>query len=361
MDARWTREATEESRVSKSRVSRGEAVSVRAVMIEKFGAAPVVAEVAEPVAAPGEALVDVRLAALNPVDLKIASGAFYGSRPELPYVAGSEGMGIVRESSLWPAGTRVRFGAARPGCLAQTVAVDDRLLVEVPDGVEDAAAAGVGIAGLAAFQSLSVARLSAGERVLVLGATGVVGQLAVQAAGIIGAGKVVAAGRDAEQLGRLGAGPDGVADRVTAGVAAGTDRLVTVALTDEDPEVSAQTIVRAAGGEVDVIVDPLWGRPALAALIAAAPGGRLVNLGDSAGPLLDLPSSLLRSRGLSVIGYTNFGLAPEEQLRLLGVLFEHLAAGRLQLATEVLACEKAADAWRRQVISPHRKLLIDVS
>jgi NADPH2:quinone reductase len=235
--------------------------------------------------------------------------------------------------------------------------VDDRLLVEVPDGVEDAAAAGVGIAGLAAFQSLSVARLSAGERVLVLGATGAVGQLAVQAAGIIGAGKVVAAGRDAEQLGRLATGPDGVAGRVAGSV----DRVVSVVLGEEDPEVSAQAIVGAAGGEVDVIVDPLWGKPALAALIAAAPGGRLVNLGDSAGALLDLPSSLLRSRGLSVIGYTNFGLAPEEQRRLLEMLFEHLAAGRVQLVTEVLPCDKAADAWRRQVVSPHRKLLIGVS
>ncbi|EQD60316.1 Alcohol dehydrogenase zinc-binding domain protein, partial [mine drainage metagenome] len=83
---------------------------MRAAILEHFGEAPVLREMYEPVPGPGEALVEVGMAALNPVDLRVATGTFYGARPELPYVVGSEGMGVVRASERWPVGQRVRFG-----------------------------------------------------------------------------------------------------------------------------------------------------------------------------------------------------------------------------------------------------------
>lgn len=219
---------------------------MRAALLERFGSPPRLGEVNEPVAAHGEAVVAVRLGALNPVDIKIASGGFFGSVPSPPYVPGNEGMGMVRSSERFEPGARVRFGASRPGALAELAVVPEESLVAVPDGVEDAVAAGIGIAGLAALESLRVARLRAGERVLVLGATGMVGRLAVQLARVLGAGRVVAAARDTTSLAITAGGlaPDGL-----------------VALDARRHEEIAEAMKEAAGGQLDVIIDPLWAAP----------------------------------------------------------------------------------------------------
>ncbi len=316
---------------------------MRAALLEHFGSPPRPGDVREPVVRDGEALVAVRLAALNPVDIKVASGSFYGTVPSLPHVPGSEGMGVVRTSERFRPGTRVRFGASRPGALAELVAVPEESLVVLPDAVEDAFAAGAGVAGLAAWGSLRAAGLHAGERVLVLGATGTVGHLAVQLACILGAGRVVAAARDTASLPGLAGdlAPDGV-----------------VALDARAPEAIAEAMTQAAGGGVDVIVDPLWDSPAMAALMAAAPRARLVNLGDSAGTTAELSSALLRSKSLTLIGYTNFALSNDEQRSGIEQLLELAGAGRISLDSEVAALDEVARAWERQADSPHRKLLI---
>jgi NADPH:quinone reductase-like Zn-dependent oxidoreductase len=289
--------------------------------------------------------VEVRVAALNPVDLKIASGTFYGARPAPPYVPGSEGMGVVRASQSWSPGTRVRFGASRPGGLAEVVAVPDDALVAVPDEVEDAVAGGIGVAGLAAWGSLHAGNLVEGDRVLVLGAAGVVGRLAIQSAVLLGAARVVAAGRDTASLQEL--------------VELGANAVVT--LGEEESAAGAEAIVEAAGGQVDVIVDPLAGKPALTAAMAAAPGGRLVNLGDAAGETLEFPAALLRSKSLVILGYTNFALSLTEQRSALEALLGHAGAGRLRLACDVVPLDQVADAWERQRTSPRRRLVVKLA
>ncbi len=334
---------------SKARKASGSEESVRAAVLERFGSPPRPGEVEEPVAADGEALVAVRLGSLNPVDIKIASGSFFGSMPSLPYVPGSEGMGLVRTSERLAPGTRVRFGTSRPGALAELVAVPEESLVAVPDAVDDAFAAGIGVAGLAAWGSLHAARLQAGERVLVLGATGMVGRLTVQLASILGAGRVVAAARDIARLQSLAgdlapSGPDGF-----------------VALDARDEEAIAKAITDAAEGQVDVIIDPLWGSPAMSGIMAAAPWARLVNLGDSVGTSLELTSDLLRSKSLTLIGYTNYALSDEEQRSGIENLLEYARAGRLSLNSEVTTLDDVAGAWERQAGSPHRKLLVTMN
>ncbi|MHB1712110.1 MAG: quinone oxidoreductase family protein [Acidimicrobiales bacterium] len=315
---------------------------MRAAVLEHFGGTPTRGEMEEPAAGPGEALVEVAMAALNPVDLKVATGAFYGASPDLPYVVGSEGMGVVRASGRWPVGQRVRFGAARPGALAEFVAVPDDQLVAVPDAVSDALAAGLGVAGMAAWCSLAAARLHEGERVLVLGATGSVGRLAVQVARLLGATRVVAAGRDAEALASL----------VELGAHA------TVAIDDRDAPALADAIVEASEGPPDVIVDPLWGDPALAGAMSAAPGARLVNLGDSAGATLSLPSALLRSRHLEILGYTNFALSVAEQRSVMESLLHHAGEGRLRFDHVAVVLGEVSRAWAAQAGSPHAKVLV---
>ncbi len=317
---------------------------MRAAILEQFGQAPVSGEMQEPVPGPGEALVEVGVAALNPVDLRVATGTFYGARPELPYVVGSEGMGVVRSSERWPVGQRVRFGSARPGALTELVAVPDDHLVAVPDAVSDALAAGIGIAGMAAWCSLAAARLHAGERVLVLGATGAVGRLAVQVACLLGATRVVAAGRDAAALASLvGLGAHG-----------------TVVLDGRDAAALAEAFVEAAEGHLDVIIDPLWGEAALAGALAAAPGARLVNLGDSAGATITLPSALLRSRHMEILGYTNMALPEAEQRSAIESLLHHASEGRLRLDHDLVALEEVREAWARQAGSPHAKVLLQL-
>ena len=185
----------------------------------------------------------VLAAGLNGVDLLIATGTHYFSPTELPAVAGIDGVGRTAD------GRRVYF--SRPpapyGSMAERVLLPPAVL-PVPDGVSDPVAAALGNAGLAAWMPLANSgRLAAGETVLVLGATGVVGRLAVQAARLLGAGTVIAAGRDADRLAELST--------------LGADR--TIALGSDD----LAGDLKQAGG-VDVIVDYLWGEPATTALQA---------------------------------------------------------------------------------------------
>ena len=92
---------------------------MRAVTVEEIGLPPVVRDVPDPVRGEGEALVEVKAASLNPIDLSIAAGRFYSKATELPYIAGREGVGRVLESDAIPPGSRVYFpmpgGLGGPG------------------------------------------------------------------------------------------------------------------------------------------------------------------------------------------------------------------------------------------------------
>src|SRR4051812_9242166 len=150
----------------------------------------------EPVAGRGQAVVEVLAAGINPLDVLIAAGGFRHGPPPLPCVPGLEGVGLL-------AGRRVYFDAAVAphGSMAERAVIAAGETVDVPDAIDDAAAVGLGIAGLAAWLALTWrAHLVAGEHVLVLAAGGMVGQLAVQAARLLGAGRVVAAARSATSL-----------------------------------------------------------------------------------------------------------------------------------------------------------------
>jgi NADPH2:quinone reductase len=166
--------------------------------------------------------------------------------------------------------------------------------------------------------------------VLVLGATGTAGSVAVQGARVLGAERIVAAGRDPARLERarkLGAD-------------------ATVSLEGED---LAGRLREACGGDgPTLVVDPLWAGPVAAAVDAAAPGARIVHLGQSAGPEATLPSSLVRGKQLSILGHSNFALSPEERAQAYRELTGHVAAGRITVDVETFPLEKVADAWAAQ-------------
>src|SRR5262245_42193738 len=184
---------------------------MRAAVLTSYGGAPRADERPEPVPRDGKAVVELLAAALNPADLAIASGSFPAGSPPLPYVPGIEGVGRVVESSRFEPGTRVwasgrGLGVAFDGAFAERFAVADEVLVAVPEDASDLVAAALGQVGLAAWMSLSwLAPVRPDEVVLVLGATGSVGTVGVQAAKLLGAGRVIAVGRDEARLAALGA------------------------------------------------------------------------------------------------------------------------------------------------------------
>jgi NADPH2:quinone reductase len=283
---------------------------------------------------------EMAAASLNPVDLAIAAGTFYGGHPPLPFTAGREGVGRVVEGTSFAPGTRVYAMRTASGSLAERFTADEAEMWELPDG-DDAIAAALGIAGLAGWVAVEErGRLAAGERVLVLGATGVVGSVAMQAARLLGAGRVVAAGRDPERLDRcrrLGAD-------------------VVVDLDADDLEATFRSAFPDGGP--DLVIDPLWGPPALAALAIAPVGMRLVNLGQSAGAAVDLPSAVVRGRRLEIIGHTVFE-APKDVLAAAHrSMIEHARAGRLELGLQVYPLERTAEAWELQRGGPDHKLVV---
>lgn len=317
---------------------------MKAAVVEQLGTLPVYRDVDEPTRDPGQTLLQVTAAPVNPIDLSTAAGTYPGGSPETPYVTGREGVGRVVESDSFAEGTRV-YGAGL-GFMAERVAVNDDQLVELSDdGVEDALAACFGVAGLAAWLSVEWrGDLREGETVLVLGASGAVGLIAVQAAKLLGAGRVVAAARSDRGLERaqeLGA-------NATVKLGGGREDL-------------AEAMAEACHGQLDLVIDPLWGEPAAAALKATSFGGRLVQLGQSAGPEATISSGWVRTKLVSILGHTNFAAPTDVRNDAYLRMVRHAAAGELTVDYEVLPLERVAEAWERQKASPNLKLVLSPS
>jgi NADPH2:quinone reductase len=210
------------------------------------------------------------------------------------------------------------LGLARNGAMAER-AEPGAVLAEVPDGADPALAAALGIAGLAGWMPFAWrAPVRDDDRVLVLGATGTVGEVAVQAARLLGAARVVAAGRDPKRLERA--------------LELGADEAVAL---DGD------------FGEPTYVFDPLCGEPLERAVAAAAPGARIVQLGQSAGPAATLPSAAIRGKQLELYGFSDFAVAPDVLAEHHRRLVEHAVAGEIQVDLERVGLDEIGDAWGR--------------
>jgi NADPH:quinone reductase len=324
------------------------APAMRAAVLQRHGEPPRYGPHPVPGRGPGQALIRVTAAPVNPLDLLCASGTSYFGAPPLPYVPGTQGAGTVAEADGVPAGQRVWFScsagmAPGDGSLAEFCVVPETALLALPDGVSDDLAAALGLSAVAAWMALSWrGQLQPGEHVLVLGASGNVGQIAVQAARLLGAGRVVAACRDPHGRTRAAElGADAVAD-----------------LSGEDADAVAARLAQAAGDRLDLVLDPVWGVPAEAALRVLSPNGRLVNLGSSAADLAGFSSATLRSRVLSVLGYTNNALTDEQKAAALAEILAHAAGGRITADRETLPLDRAAEGWSRCGQAPHRRAVM---
>jgi NADPH2:quinone reductase len=265
----------------------------------------------------GESL-EVLAAPLNPIDRAVAAGQFYGGHPPLPFVPGCECVGLEAGGRVvWTFGGGL--GLARNGAMAER-AEPGSVVVEVPDGADPALAAALGIAGLAGWLPVAWrAPVREGDRVLVLGATGFAGQVALQAARRLGAASVVAAGRDPERLERT--------------LELGADEAVPL---DGD------------FGEPTYVFDPLCGEPLERAVAAAAPGARIVQLGQGAAPTATLPSAAIRGKQLELYGFSDFAVPADVLAEHYRRLVRHVLAGEIRIDVERVGLDDVGDAWSRR-------------
>jgi NADPH:quinone reductase-like Zn-dependent oxidoreductase len=309
---------------------------MRAAVLSDYEHPPQAGEFDDPSPGDGGVVVEVAVAGINPIDLYTAGGNL-PQKPPLPSVVGREGVGRVD-------GKRVYFDKPLPpfGSMAERAPVASDSLIEVPEGIDDGMAVSFGISGIAAWLGLEWrGRLEPGETVLVLGASGVVGQIAVQAARLLGAGKVVAAARSKAGLARA-------RDEL------GADAAVRIETGDD----LADRFREAAGGEVDLVLDPIWGPAAVAAIDALGERGRLVQIGNASGPVTEVPARPIRSSIRSIVGHTNFAAPQEVKEPAFRAMCRHAVAGELVVPVEEVPLADVDDAWRRQAEGPGLKLVI---
>ena len=324
---------------------------MRAAVLTAYGSPPAVVEREAPVPGPGQVAVRVTAAPIAPLDLLCATGTSYFGPPALPYVPGVQGVGVL------DSGSRVFFStsagmAPGDGSLAERAVAAEADLVPVPGDVPDELVAALGLSAVAAWMALTWrAGLRPGERVLVLGAGGTVGQVAVQAAAALGASAVVAASR--RSAARRRALDRGATAAVDLAPPAGPDADRRDGVTE-----LAERMREAAGGPVDVIVDPVGGDTATAALLALGEHGRLVHLGASGGPTATFSSAALRGGSHAILGYTNNALDPAQKAAALTAVLELAAAGRCDVTRETVGLAAVADAWTRAGAAPDGRLVV---
>ncbi|SCL16840.1 NADPH:quinone reductase [Micromonospora nigra] len=235
---------------------------MKAIAIDRYGPADLLAlrELPDPPVGPDTVLVSVRAAGVNPVDWKVREGQLAGALPtHFPLVPGWDASGVV--AAVGPAVTGfavgdeivgyVRRDHVQHGTYAELVPAPERTLADKPVRASWAEAAGLPLAGLTAYQALRLARTGAGDTVLVHGAAGGVGHLAVQIARALGADRVIGTASAAHHdfVRSLGAEPvsyeagllDGIREVAPDGVDVALDLFGGLAL-----EVSARLLVRPA-------------------------------------------------------------------------------------------------------------------
>jgi len=317
---------------------------MKAAVVRALGVPPRCEEFPEPIAGEHEVVVEVRAAALKPVDKQLAGGSHYAKSRDLPLVSGSDGVGLLSD------GRRVFFGGCRSpfGSMAERTVVPKAFTFTVPDILSDEVAAALPNPGVSAWLTLTYrAKLVAGENVLILGATGVTGKLAVRIAKLLGAVRVVAAGRNPEILHSLRQ--------------FGADAIIRLDAPTKELEEAFRREFDGAG--LQVVVDYVWGKPteSLLAAITAREFAtikseiRLVQVGESAGPTISLPAAVLRSAALTILGTA--GIPPHDVLSdALHRVLSCAANGELLIDTDRVPLAEIEGFWGRS--SAGRRLVV---
>lgn len=275
---------------------------MNAAVVNSFDTPPRYTTFADPVVADGEVIVNVTASGLHQIVKSLASGKHYGSTAALPFIPGLDGVGHLDD------GTRVYFGFSRSpfGTFAERCATKHFLCFPVPSALDDATVAAMMNPGMSSWSALTARiQFAPGESVLILGATGVAGQLAVQVAKRLGAKRIVVAGRNSRALQDL--------------QNEGADAAISL---DQSKEGLVSSFRKElAENKIDVVLDYLWGSPAEALLAAITQKGfqhestriRYLEIGSIAGATISLQGEALRSSGLELYG-SGFGSVSMERI-----------------------------------------------
>lgn len=307
---------------------------MKAALVRSFEQPPEYGQINAPEVAPGEVLVSTRAAAISQLVRAQASGRHYSSGKTFPQVPGSDGVGVL------PDGQRVYFAFPRPplGTMAETVAIKQAHCVPIPDDVDDVTAAAIANPGMSSVAALEArAGFQRGESVLINGAAGSSGRLAIQIARHLGASRIVATARSPDVESELRA--------------LGADTFVNLSLSSEALTAAFREEIEA--GRADVVLDYLWGTPATCLIEAASGHGagaarprvRLVNIGSLAGGSISLPANDLRSSGLEMMGSGLGSVSHEHLVQLIGKLLQWVKPARLEIATRAVPLSEVRGAW----------------
>jgi NADPH:quinone reductase-like Zn-dependent oxidoreductase len=317
---------------------------VKAAVVTAFDTPPRYEDIDAPTpAGPADFVIDIVAAGLHPRVRSQADGSRYTSTDELPLIPGIDGVGRGPDRRLryfvLPDTTR--------GSMAEQTVVDERRSILLPEDADVIALAAAMNPAMSSWVALR-RRIDfrAGQRVLVLGATGNAGRLAIQVARHLGASAVVAAGRDRRRLATLGA----------------VGATATVAL-DADPDTVAEQLAEGAR-DVDVVLDYLWGEPAVRAMVAlTAPEPRQkpltwVQIGSVAGRSAAIPSAALRAARLEIVGSGQGSVSTAEILAELPTLAHEISAGRFTVDAKPVRLADVEQAWRTDAYPNQRVVLL---
>ncbi|HTC55159.1 MAG TPA: zinc-binding alcohol dehydrogenase family protein [Candidatus Sulfotelmatobacter sp.] len=304
---------------------------MKAAIVLEAGKAPVYGDFKEPVPGQDEVRINVAAAALSNVVRSRASGTHYSSSGELPFVVGIDGVGRLDE------GRRVYFVLPKPplGSMSERTVVKSGQCIDLPDGLDDVTAAAIANPGMSAWAAMKErAKLAAGETVLVNGATGTAGRLAVQIAKYMGAKKVIATGRNIEVLKSL--------------ASLGADMAIPLV---ENGDAMEEAFQEQFAEGIDVVVDYLWGQSAERLIIAGAKAGReavpirFVQVGSAGARDITLPSAALRSSAIELMG-SGIGSVPVERLlKSIDELMQATLPGGFKIATKAIPLSAVEQTW----------------
>jgi NADPH:quinone reductase-like Zn-dependent oxidoreductase len=311
---------------------------MKAAIITSAGKPPVYGDFNEPRSAEGMELITVSASALSQFSKSRSSGSHYSSQGLFPSVAGADGVGRTAD------GRRVYFvlPEAPYGALAEKSLVRSRQCIPVPDLLDDVTAAAIANPGMSAWAALMErAQLRGGETVLVNGATGTAGRLAVQLAKYLGAGKVIAKGRNESELQQL--------------LSLGADAAIPFALGASHPDGAKQfehALVAEFAHGIDIVVDYLWGQSARTIIVAIAKAVddahpiRFVQVGAaSREENIELPSAALRSSAIQLMGSGVKSVPFPTLLRSITNVFDAVTPANLHIATRTVSLSAIEETW----------------
>jgi NADPH:quinone reductase-like Zn-dependent oxidoreductase len=318
---------------------------MKAAIVRGAGKPPVYGDFSEPKPASDEHHIRVTAAAISQVVRSRAAGTHYSSAVQYPFVVGVDGVGRLDD------GSRVYFALPRApyGSMAEEAVVPAAQCLPLPDDLDEVTAAAIANPGMSSWAAyIDRARLKPGETVLVNGATGTAGRIAVQIAKYLGAKKVIATGRSVEALRDV--------------MALGADVIVPLV---EDGDTMEESFKAQFAAGVDVVIDYLWGVSAERLLIAAVRTSedgvplRFVQIGAVSGPTITLPSAVLRASAIELMGSGVGSVTRDRFIDAVAELLQAAVPAGLKIATQATPLSQVETAWSRTDSTRRTVLMVD--